>query len=86
MTKITKESIEEILIPKGWEKDEYSKTDIYESPDGKCELHYWDKSTISETGFGWMIFIYNSRHESLGCCDVEYIEQIFALIDIYKDY
>jgi hypothetical protein len=39
-----------------------------------------------ETGFGWILQIDNSRHESLGVCCVEYIEQIEALMEIYKDY
>lgn len=85
MTKITKQSIEEILIPKGWKKNEYSETDVYESPDERYVIQ-WDESTISETGFGWMIILYDSRHKCLGCCDVEYIEHIKTMIEMYKNY
>lgn len=87
MIKITIESIKEHLIPKGWKKSEPSENSIYKSSDGRYELNYWDEATLCDkNGYGWMIIIDNSKHESLACCDVEYIEQIFALIDIYKDY
>lgn len=87
MIKITIESIKEHLIPKGWKKCEFSESGIYKSPDGRYELNYWEEANLhDDTGYGWMILIDNSRNESLACCDVEYIEQIFALIDIYKNY
>lgn len=87
MIKITTKSIKEHLIPKGWKKDEFFTGDVYKSPDERYELDYNEISNLSDdAGFGWMIIIDNSRNESLACCDVEYIEQIFALIDIYKDY
>lgn len=87
MIKITEESIKEHLIPKGWKKSEGFTGDIYKSPDGSCELHSCKESNLcDETGFGWLILIDDSRHECLACCNVEYIEQIFALIDIYKNY
>ena len=34
----------------------------------------------------WSLHIDNSDMESIGCCDVEFIEQIIALMEIYKDY
>ena len=89
MTKITIKSIKENLISKGWKEIiNFEKTKIYKSPDKRYEIEYNDNfsNLYDENGFGWMLIINNSRHESLACCDVEYIEQIFALIDIYKDY
>ena len=89
MTKITIKSIKENLISKGWKEIiNFEKTKIYKSPDKRYEIEYNDNfsNLYDENGFGWMLIINNSKHESLACCDVEYIEQIFALIDIYKDY
>lgn len=89
MIKITEESIKEHLISKGWKEIiNFEKTKIYKSPDGRCELEYNDNfsNLYDENGFGWLLTIENSKHESLACCDVEYMEQIFALIDIYKNY
>jgi hypothetical protein len=89
MTKITTKSIREHLISKSWkEKVNFEKTKIYESPDKKYEIEYNDNfsNLCDENGFGWVMTINNSRHESLACCDIEYMEQIFALIDIYKNY
>ena len=89
MIKITEESIKEHLISKGWKEIiNFEKTKIYKSPDKKYELEYNDNfsNLYDENGFGWMLIINNSKHESLACCDVEYIEQIFDLINIYKNY
>lgn len=89
MTKITTKSIKAHLISKGWKEIiNFEKTKIYKSPDGRCELEYNANfsNLCDETGFGWILHIYNSRHESLGVCCVEYMEQIDALIGIYKNY
>ena len=90
MIKITVERIEE----RGWRKREFSATNTYVSPNDRYELQYNnDFSNLTDgTGFGWAMFIYNSteacgrHHHMIGCCDVEYMEQIDALIEIYKDY
>ena len=83
MIKITKNLLEAL----GWKKNEFYTDEVYMSPDGRCELQYCNDSNLyDETEFGWTILIDNSRHESLACCDVEYMEQIDALIEIYKDY
>lgn len=86
MIKITRNLLESL----GWKKDDFFEDNniyVYKSPDGRCELTHGKDSNLSdEDGYGWMILIDNSRHESLACCDVEYMEQIDALIEIYKDY
>ena len=84
MIKITVERIKE----QGWKKSECQENTIYISPDERYELHYNNdfSNLTDENGFGWLLTIENSKHESLACCDVEYMEQIFALIDIYKNY
>ena len=93
MTKITKESIEEHLLSKGWE--EISTVIIVEDYDlsryvSKNKRYTLEESPYSnlcsEDEIGWQLQIDDSRKCSLARCDVEYIEQIFALIDIYKDY
>lgn len=59
----------------------------YKSPNKRYELSYKEYAQLcDETGFGWILHIYNSCHESLGICCVEYIEQIDTLMEIYKDY
>lgn len=90
MVKITKESIEEILIPKGWKKldlnfnDEFSR---YVSQNGRYVLEETYCSNLcSEGEVGWGLHIDDSRMCGLAQCDVEYIEQVEALIEIYKDY
>lgn len=85
MTKITKQTVEQLLIPKGWKKRDFFED--YKSPDGRCELQYCSDSHLrDDTGFGWTILIDNSRHESLAFCYVEYIEQVETLIEMYKNY
>jgi hypothetical protein len=89
MIKITEESIKEHLISKDWKK--HSKAfflpEFYVSPDSRYKLMFTEFSNLVPEGEdGWILQIDDSRRCSLARGDVEYIEQIFALIDIYKDY
>lgn len=91
MTKITKQSIEELLIPKGWVKQEidvYGKIIIqYISNCVRYRLAYSMLSCLVPDGeLGWQLHIHNSNMRNIASCDVEYIEQLETLIDIYKDY
>ena len=91
MTKITKQSIEEILTPKGWVKQEidvYGKKIIqYISNCARYRLAYSILSNlVPDSDMGWQLHIDNSDMCSIARCDVEYIEQLETLIDIYKDY
>lgn len=89
MTKITKESIKEHLLSKGWKKENNLSMfpDYWYSPNHRYTLFSTDYSNLtSECECGWRLVIDDSRGCSLATCDVEYIEQIFTLIDIYKDY
>lgn len=84
MIKITRNLLEAL----DWKKSEYSEFNTYVSPDERYELQYNNDFShlTDENGFGWSMFIYNSAHQGLGYIDVEYMEQIDALIGIYKDY
>jgi hypothetical protein len=85
MIKITKNLLETL----GWKRVESNGVylNVYKSPNKRYEISYKEYAQLcDETGFGWILQIDNSRHESLGVCCVEYIEQIEALMEIYKDY
>lgn len=88
MIRITKESIEEHLLSKGWKvKTIISSHVYYTSPDERFNLFVTIFSNmVPEEEDGWDLQIDDSKMRSLARCNVEYIEQIFALIDIYKDY
>ena len=93
MTKITKESIEEYLLSKGWKEISIViRVKDYDPPRyiSKNKRYTLEESPYSnlcsEDEIGWQLKIDDSRYCSLATCDVENIEQIFALIDIYKDY
>ena len=89
MTKITITTIEEML---GWKDKEdfpqYEHLDVqYKSPDGRFNLSYTDYINLcDESGFGWNLHIDNSDFETLANCSVEYIEQVTAIMEIYKNY
>jgi hypothetical protein len=39
-----------------------------------------------ENGWGWNLHVDNSDMSSIASCDVEFIEQIQTIMEIYKDY
>lgn len=93
MTKITPETL--IAIGFIFDKEEYEFFKIgnrirysYYSPCKRfvitrCE----DGNNISyRPEEAWSLHIDNSDMESIGCCDVEFIEQVIALMQIYKNY
>jgi hypothetical protein len=91
MTKITEESIKEHLISKGWVKQEIDIFGTiviqYISNCVRYKLSYSILSNLApDDEFGWQLHIDDSNMRSIARGDVEYIEQIFALIDIYKNY
>ena len=53
----------------------------------RYKLLYSILSNLTPDGeLGWQLHIDNSDMYSIARCDVEYIEQVEALIEIYKDY
>ena len=93
MTKITPESLESIGFT--FDKDEYeffetvnlTRCSYYSSCRRFIVTRCEDGNNISyRPEEAWSLHIDNSDMESLGCCDVEFIEQIETLMQIYKNY
>ena len=93
MTKITPESLKSIGFT--FDKDEYeffetanlTRYSYYSSCKRFVVTRCEDGNNISyRPEEAWSLHIDNSDMESLGCCDVEFIEQIEALMQIYKNY
>lgn len=85
MIKINENTIQKWLVPEGWKFND--KLSNYVSPNGRYVLEETYCSNLcSEGEVGWGLHIDDSRMCGLAQCDVEYIEQIYDLIEIYKDY
>lgn len=95
MIKITKESIKKHLIDNGWTDESYINNKIelicYKSPNKRYSL--LKRPLVSnlceednENIHCYILQIDDSEMCLLASCDVEYIEQIDALIEIYKEY
>jgi hypothetical protein len=91
-TKITEETIKEILFKNhgwfdystDWEKD--LGLIMYASPCKRYVLMPEQDSNIALDGDGWGLHIDNSDMSSIGGVSVVYIEQVLALVEIYKDF
>ena len=89
MVKITITTIEEVL---GWNNSEtfpqYEHLNVqYKSSDGRFTLSYTDYVNLCDgSGFGWNLHVDNSDFETLANCSVEYIEQVYQIMEIYKNY
>lgn len=89
--KINKENLEAI----GFHLDE-NMTEMLKSIDSNYEYYvshnrrYILQSSVNnmtlENGWGWNLHVDNSDMSSIASCDVEYIEQIQSIMEIYKDY
>lgn len=95
MNKINKENIKKHLIDNGWTDESYINNEIelicYKSPNKRYSLlkrplvsNLYEED--NENIHCYILHIDDSKMCSLASCDVEYIEQIDALINIYKDY
>ena len=88
--KLTKESVENILVDKcSWTKEiDLGILVFYRSPCKRYVLQETDGSNLYDpaTGKGWNLHIDNSDMQSLASCDVEYIGQISELMRIYNRY
>lgn len=90
MIKINESTIQKWLVPEGWKKLDMNFNDEllrYVSQNGRYVLEETYCSNLcSEDEAGWGLHIDDSRMCGLAQCDVEYIEQIYDLIEIYKNY
>lgn len=95
MNKINKENIKKHLIDNGWTDESYINNEIelicYKSPNKRYSLlkRPLESNLCEEDNENihcYILQIDDSKMCSLASCDVEYIEQIDALINIYKDY
>lgn len=92
MTKITPESLNEIGFYLDEKMTEILKSNVdphykyYVSHNRRYILQTSVNNMTLENGWGWNLHVDNSDMSSIASCDVEFIEQIQAIIEIYKDY
>lgn len=92
MTKITPESLNEIGFHLDEKMTEMLKSNLdahyeyYVSHNRRYILRTSVNNMTLENGWGWNLHVDNSDMSSIASCDVEFIEQIKAIMEIYKDY
>lgn len=92
MTKITLKSLNEIGFHLDEEMTEMLKSNInthyeyYVSHDRRYILQTSINNMTLENGWGWNLHVDNSDMSSIASCDVEFIEHIQAIMEIYKNY
>lgn len=92
MTKITPKSLNEIGFHLDEKMTEMLKSNIdthyeyYVSHNRRYILQTSVNNMTLENGWGWNLHVDNSDMSSIASCDVEFIEQIQAIMEIYKDY
>lgn len=92
MTKITPESLNKIGFHLDEKMTEMLKSNIdthyeyYVSHNRRYILQTSVNNMTLENGWGWNLHVDNSDMSSIASCDVEFIEQIQAIMEIYKDY
>lgn len=92
MTKITPESLNEIGFSLDENMTEMLKSNVdthweyYVSRDKRYILQSSMNNMTLENGWGWNLHVDNSDMSSIASCDVEFIEQIQAIMQIYKNY
>ena len=53
--------------------------------DKRCELRKTDNNNI-DYEYGWHLHIDNRDMQTIASCDVEYVEQVETIMNLYKDY
>ena len=88
--KITEETIKNILIDNcSWTKEsDFGIYTYYRSPCKRYVLQESDSTNLYDphTMRGWNLHIDNSDMQSLASCDVEFMDQIAALMTVYGGY
>lgn len=54
------------------------------SEDKRFKLHKTDNNVNYE--YGWNLHVDNSAMQTIASCDVEYVEQVETIMDLYKNY
>lgn len=54
------------------------------SEDKRFELRKTENNIHSE--YGWCLHVDNSCMQTIAMCDVEYVEQVEIIMNLYKDY
>lgn len=54
------------------------------SEDKRFELRKTNNNNIGE--YGWHLHVDNSVMQTIASCDVEYVEQVEIIMNLYKDY
>lgn len=92
MKKINKENLEAIGFHIDEKMTEMLKSNIdthyeyYISHNRRYILQSSVNNMTLKNGWGWNLHVDNSDMCSIASCDVEYIEQIQAIMEIYKNY
>lgn len=55
------------------------------SEDKRFELRKTDSSNI-DCEYGWHLHVDNRSMQTIASCDVEYVEQVEIIMNLYKDY
>lgn len=55
------------------------------SEDKRFELYKTDNNNI-DYEYGWHLHVDNRSMQTIASCDVEYVEQVEIIMNLYKDY
>lgn len=55
------------------------------SEDKRFELYKTDNNNI-DYEYGWHLHVDNRDMQTIASCDVEYVEQVEIIMNLYKDY
>ena len=58
---------------------------LLRSEDKKFELHKNANNNI-DYEYGWNLHVDNMNMQTIASCDVEYVEQVETIMNLYKDY
>ena len=92
MRRITKETLKEIGFRVDWETESNFFKDIeptyegYVSLDKRYLINRSDKYKGNIGENGWHLHVDNSDFQTIANCDVEYIEQVEIIMELYKNY
>ena len=89
-TRITIESVarlgfkEDLALYNMGIKEVYPNFVLLVTEDKRFELRKTDNNIHYE--YGWNLHVDNRDMETIASCDVEYVEQVETIMNLYKDY